>query len=137
MNHNEFNAATASDQEVFDYAMNHLRTARAMATRTQLGCSPTCAYRGDNGTMCAFGVFIWDDEYSLSFEGCDAYGVARQIERLANLSDTRYALFNALQYLHDQYLPEYKASFSSYAARFEHQAASVALRFGLIYTPPA
>lgn len=50
----------ATPQEVFDQVVSHLRE-QGRQSRKSLG--DECAYRGDNGLMCAAGCLIADDEY--------------------------------------------------------------------------
>jgi len=52
-------------QEIFDKIAIHL-----IKQNKQSYCDKTsnCAYRGDNGLMCAAGILIPDDEYKPEFE---------------------------------------------------------------------
>lgn len=58
-------------QEMFNLAARHLLTqnAKSIATPSYI---TQCAYRGREGRMCAFGIFIPDDIYSPRMEGCVA-----------------------------------------------------------------
>jgi hypothetical protein len=60
---------TMTEQEVFDKVAEHLLTQNAQS----LGPSSTkpngmCAYRGNNGLMCAAGCLIPDDKYKTKME---------------------------------------------------------------------
>jgi hypothetical protein len=52
-------------QELFDVSAAHLLKQRARSVSP----SGRCLYRGPNGTMCAVGVLISDDNYNLRLEG--------------------------------------------------------------------
>lgn len=56
----------ATEQEVFDQAVNHLLTQNEKSMSDVIEYS--CAYRGLNGLKCAAGCFISDEEYNSSFE---------------------------------------------------------------------
>lgn len=51
-------------QEIFDKVAEHLATQKRPSLR-----SSGCAYRGDEGRKCAFGIFIPDADYTKDFEG--------------------------------------------------------------------
>lgn len=57
-----------------------------------------CVYRGPNGTKCAVGHLITDDEYSEEMESAKASDVAKHIERFY---DHRFFL-QELQHCHDK-----------------------------------
>jgi hypothetical protein len=52
-------------QETFDMIVTHLRQ-QGYAAKDQHN---HCAYRGKNGSKCAAGCLIEDDEYHISYEG--------------------------------------------------------------------
>lgn len=109
-----------TNQQIFDKVATHLLKQGAKSQQ-HTGEQPTCAYRGENGMMCAVGCLIKDEDYRPAFEG---YGVAAipnykeqcnfDVKFLAdalskaeidvNSSDT-VLLLSELQQLHDQTAP--------------------------------
>jgi hypothetical protein len=90
-----------NQQEIFDKVASHLITQGVKATYRRSGGYPSCAYRGDNGTMCAAGCLIPDEEYNPEFEGIPWMGVRHDIPSLASLTDKDHALIISLQGVHD------------------------------------
>ncbi len=98
----------ATAQEVFDQVAKHLLTQmkKSVAKRTAESASDSkdyCMYRGFDGTKCAAGCLISDDEYKLEFEN----------HNWLHLSSTNYLvpeehcyLITKLQNIHDCYEPE-------------------------------
>ena len=80
-----------TEQEIFDFVVDHLQTqnCKALDDRT------ACRYRGPNGTMCAAGCLITDDEYDPQIEGKTVYSV--KISRISN----QLGLVRLLQCVHD------------------------------------
>ena len=63
---------TRSDRaEIFNYVIDHLRKQgeRSILAEVEHAGTLVCAYRGDEGTMCAVGALITDDEYQFHWEG--------------------------------------------------------------------
>ena len=63
---------TKTAQEVFDFVANHLFTQGVQAMGVQkdmIGSTPICLYRGPEGTKCAVGAMIPDEEYEPEMEG--------------------------------------------------------------------
>ena len=60
---------TRSDRsEIFNYVIDHLRKqGERVAARWR--CTPIRAYRSSEGTMCAVGALITDDEHQFRWEG--------------------------------------------------------------------
>ena len=94
-----------NQQEIFDKVASHLITQGVQATYRPLinqGDSyPSCAYRGDNGTMCAAGCLIPDEEYEKDFESLSWAMVAYKIPSLASLTSADHGLISTLQGVHD------------------------------------
>ena len=98
----------ATAQEVFDQVAKHLLTQmkKSVAKRAAESASDSkdyCMYRGFDGTKCAAGCLIADDEYKLEFEN----------HNWSHLSSTNYLvpkehchLIMKLQNIHDCYEPE-------------------------------
>ncbi len=61
-------------QEIFDFVATHLFTQGTAAVNK----SGACRYRGPDGTKCAVGALIPDDEYSVKMEGKSSLEVGRQ-----------------------------------------------------------
>jgi hypothetical protein len=90
-----------NQQEIFDKVASHLITQGVQAVRNRWVGYPSCAYRGDNGTMCAAGCLIPDEEYNPEFEGLPWMDVRPDIPSLASLTDKDHDLISSLQYVHD------------------------------------
>jgi len=92
-------------QEIFTYVLLFLRK-QEIASITP--GETTCAYRGENGSMCAVGCLISDDEYEVCFEGntfndlldYDDFPLS-VVKRLAKHA----SLLAELQHVHDNYMP--------------------------------
>lgn len=86
-----------SAQDIFDTVADHLLTQNQKAIDK---AGKICAYRGKNGTKCALGCLISDDEYSPSLEGHSFLAVKSSFPaRLHAHGD----LITALQNVHDFY----------------------------------
>jgi hypothetical protein len=94
-----------NQQEIFDKVASHLITQGVQATYRphpkQREAYSNCAYRGDNGTMCAAGCLIPDEEYNPEFEGLDWGEVGVEIPSLASLTFEDHDLISSLQSVHD------------------------------------
>lgn len=88
-------------QGIFNAVVRHLLKQNARSTRPGDTASGTiCAYRGDNGLMCAVGCLLPDDVYVLEMEGKGIYAnivFDRLPDRLSNHAD----LLGCLQRVHD------------------------------------
>lgn len=110
-------------QEIFDKVAKHLLHQKVKSYYNQNG---TCAYRGSNGTMCAVGCLITDEEYSPDMEGKTVGGLLswaryRAIERPMFYTEKERTLYKGLyerlashqgllielQEIHDGGSPEY------------------------------
>lgn len=110
-------------QEVFDKVVCHLRKQgeKSLSSQPPRGC----AYRGDQGKMCAVGCLISDYDYKTEFEGW-------KIEELTAYSSLKWmkefiSLLDDLQKVHDQ-SPSY---------RWEERLVNVAIKHTLSYVAPA
>lgn len=100
-------------QEIFDKSAVHLLTQgeRSTSEAAVEGGGNGCAYRGENGRMCAVGVLIPDDKYDPAIEGDGVYGISEVIEKCGIIEnrhrtlDTedgkRLDLMSELQKIHD------------------------------------
>lgn len=87
-------------QEIFTKVYRHLMKQKKKSTRVENSFAYTCAYRGDNGAMCAVGCLISDEKYTPSLEGRSVRNTAVQCA-----IPKRYAphidLLFGLQKIHD------------------------------------
>ena len=95
-----------NQQEIFDKVASHLITqgVRATSVKKSGGLqapNPTCSYRGDNGTMCAAGCLIPDEEYDIDFEGCPWVVICKKIPSLSSFTADDHILISSLQTTHD------------------------------------
>lgn len=93
--------AEATEQQVFDQVKNHLLTQNAVSK--EMGC---CLYRSSNGTKCAAGCLISDEEYvkivAGNWEGAPwSYLIARD-----TVPSTHASLIEQLQNIHDVHMVE-------------------------------
>ena len=84
-----------TNQEAFDKVCKHLLT---QMKPSKLG--PRCRYRGPEGTMCAIGCLIPDDEYNVDFEGHNIGGIRSSVKSLRELE---LSLLCDLQSVHDDF----------------------------------
>lgn len=128
--------ATMSLQEIFDFAVNHLRTQGVPSVTP--GDMGQCRYRGPNGTKCAFGAFISDAEYSPDMEGKTVFTLSRL--QKWDYSDDRLSLMWSLQQAHDDTQTTLDADGEpiegSYLVRLEESLIYVAKKHRLVYTAP-
>jgi hypothetical protein len=112
-------------QQIFDTVVNHLRQQKCQS----LSSTGHCAYRGKNGTKCAAGCIIADEEYVSAMENIaifallgGSYDFVPQslIERMG---DNKNLLWD-LQSIHDNFIPEF----------WEDQFSRIALHHKLIYS---
>lgn len=118
-------------QEIFDTVVNHLRQ---QGKRAYNDSEQMCMYRGPDGTKCAAGVFITDEEYRPDLEGktitalitSGPFSDKYYLPKLAALIGKYPELVLSLQSVHDQASVE----------NWENMLFEVANRFGLVYNPP-
>lgn len=90
------NQNTLTEQEVFTQVVTHLLTQGKPA----FDSTGQCAYRGTEGSMCAVGCIITDEEYNPGMEGQNVYdllGDGLFPERLRE----HVVLLGKLQNIHD------------------------------------
>lgn len=91
-------------QEVFDKAVGGLLTQGCQSLKG--GNKNECMYRGDNGTKCAVGHLIDDDNYRPNVEGHNIYAKEVQVALLASrvdiTDDEIFELLQSLQRIHDE-----------------------------------
>lgn len=88
-----------TSQEMFDTVARHLLTQGRRSLRGA-GPSAVCAYRGWDGTKCAIGAIIPDDEYDPIMEG-----ITVESMRVSTICRDTLPLAIRLQFVHDQIRP--------------------------------
>lgn len=103
----------ATAQEVFDQVARHLLTQGKKSTAENR--KESCMYRGFDGTKCAAGCLISDDEYKKMFENCKwSYLVSHN-----HIPGDHLILINRLQTIHDMKLVEdWKSNLNKLAHEF-------------------
>lgn len=97
--------------EIFEKVSNHLLTQNERSTTVLDGDGPlpSCAYRGDNGAMCAAGVLIKDEFYHPYIENetvASGRVVTALIKSGVNMNNIVIAkLLQSLQTIHDDHEP--------------------------------
>ena len=98
-------------KEIFTRVKHHLLTQGVQSvTQSPTGVKNRCLYRGPNGTKCAIGCLISDDQYLIGLEGKPAgrRAITMSIENSLEIDiDARAIMLLArLQDLHDTTKPE-------------------------------
>ncbi len=95
----------ATAQEVYSQVRKHLLTQGRKSERwrkdEQLRYIASCVYHSEDGTRCAAGCLIADEEYSESFEGASWGGLFHR----GWVPGTHCALIQRLQMIHDSLPP--------------------------------
>jgi hypothetical protein len=114
-----------TSQEVFDTVVNHLRKQGCKA-----GDDEGCLYRGPNGTKCAAGILIHDDEYLPGIEGGQIFVLLgdsyREYYAFWDRLSPHKSLISELQYVHDEHVVH----------DWETDFKAIASNHSLIYMPP-
>ena len=84
-----------NNQEAFTLARDHLLKQCARATNL----SGSCRYRAADGTRCAIGVLIPDDEYDSTIE---AQSIEEIFDKVPALQDLDVDMLTSLQVVHDE-----------------------------------
>lgn len=108
---------TATAQEVFDQAVNHLRVQGKRSALDPLVLSESCLYRSEDGLKCAAGCFIADDEYEPEMEG------KSWIHEM--FPEAHRDLIQSLQTIHDH----------NHINKWEMKFEELAKEYNLEYTP--
>lgn len=122
-------------QEIFDKVLTGLR-AQAIASISET--SNGCRYRGKNGTMCAAGMLVTDEEFDPKWEGRSVDDLSMRCWWPARLIDD-VPLARALQTAHDSAMPRFPRKENPdlhdlRINRWEELMAGVAKEFNLNYT---
>ena len=89
-----------NQQEIFDKVATHL-IAQGKQSLSWIDTHLSCAYRGDEGAMCAAGCLIPDGEYDPVFEGMPWNCIWKEVPSFANASLEVHNLIGSLQEVHD------------------------------------
>lgn len=114
----------ATEQEVFDQVVNHLRAQGKQSSNSE----GICAYRGEHGLMCAAGCLIANDEYHPNM---DYFGQGRDWDSLVadgEVPRDHENLIKRLQNAHD-----IAASDDVWLTRVEQKLKQIAIDFKLEY----
>lgn len=91
-----------TQQETFEKVVNHLLTQGVLATED--GTNKTrCMYRGHNGTKCAIGCLITDEEYKPSMEGLGITEIRGKYIFPTSITKHSGHFLSVLQSLHDNH----------------------------------
>lgn len=115
-----------TEQEFFDTAALHLLKQGTRATfplddSTDLTQRLTCAYRAPDGTKCAIGCFITNEQYDPKMEDNSAAAVQNEyrLPQFTNLKMTYDSIVEKMQSLHDYESPaEWRAKLKALGDRF-------------------
>lgn len=127
-------------QEAFDTMVAHLRRQGKPSVLTGGSSRIYCAYRGADGSKCAVGCLIPDDDYKPSFERLTIVGFGQLRLDLTNVQVN--FLSDAQHSLHDQPFNEgrdnspFVSGGPTFLTLMERGAEQLAARYNLIYTPP-
>ena len=122
-----------NNQEAFDKVLKHLREQGKAAVRVAVASDGTkneeCCYRGPDGTMCAVGCLIPDEEYDSELEGMAVDQIPQHLmpKSLRGLDED---LLCSLQTVHDYFLR------TQGVHDWEKYMSRIAERYILKYTPP-
>ena len=109
-------------QQVFDKVARHLLKQNKKSL-IQSGAGATCAYRGNDGLMCAVGCLIPDDQYNPGMELLPVTSLVLRHGGLPVICDViapHAYLLDELQDVHDREEPElWRKGLLAVAAEFE------------------
>lgn len=99
-----------------------------------------CKYRGPNGTSCAVGCLLTDEEVGEGEDSLDSLPIATVLQvqlagRLPERLKPHAVLLRELQIAHDMYLPSIDHQDLSLKS-WERSMKDTAMIHNLIYTPP-
>lgn len=101
------------NQAAFDKVVRHLRKQGEPSYQAD---GESCAYRGEDGRMCAVGCLIPDEQYSLSLEDRTVAYVMMGVPALSGLS---HGMLDDLREVHDNLDPDdWEAGLRSVAADY-------------------
>lgn len=83
-------------QEAFNIMVPHLLTQRCRATRNGI-----CRYRGDDGTKCAVGVLITDEQYAKTMPAGSLEWGLKPVTKLIGMAPEDAGFLRTVQRVHD------------------------------------
>lgn len=101
---------TQTNQKVFKDIVLHLLTQKIQSKIIKMSGHLGCSYRGANGTSCAVGCLIPDEQYVYTMERCPtAYSLFNEYplfkqhfeEKYGEITDDTIELLEILQNIHD------------------------------------
>lgn len=126
-----------NEQEIFDKVVNHMRKQGHPSIE-----SGTCAYRTEDGSMCAVGCLITDEVYAVYGSKIEGHGVINSLVLEAldisgiDVFKAGTGIFGLLSCLQDAHDSEPSPDeVRSYMEIFEDKAKIIANEFNLVYTP--
>ena len=124
-------------QQEFDAVVAHLYKQGFPAKMGSTSATSYCAYRGDNGAMCAVGCRIPDEKYSSKMEGNSLGDLLQYLPGAFTDEIVAYAtMFSKLQEVHDQWdFTGYDASMT-WEEYLDVKFPEVAEEFNLTFTKP-
>jgi hypothetical protein len=90
----------ATAQQVFDQGVRHLLTQGKKSTTITEDGARICAYHNQDGTRCAAGCFISEDEYDSTIEGESWLGLSTHCSKIP---DNHNGIIDRLQDTHDHW----------------------------------
>ena len=97
-----------NNQSAFEKMVKHLEKQQwKRSENTNEEGDTTCAYRGEDGKMCAVGCLIPDEEYQVSFDEGEGLNVSGIIDDVVVLGEISESLLNAMQRFHDNKMSVY------------------------------
>jgi hypothetical protein len=94
----------ATREEIFDHVEKHLKSQGCRSLLPDGHITGYCAYRGEEGRMCAVGCLIGDDEYTSALEHLSVVELSPPSPRPVTLPDRllpHVSMLKALQNFHD------------------------------------
>ena len=125
-----FSFMNLTHQEIFDKVADHLFTQKCKCTKDNV-----CLYRGDDGTKCAAGCLITDEEYKPAMERKSISALMipppQSIEYGENSNPTTMVgLVQKLQHIHDGY----HINYGDWNTYMNKELSLLAERAGLKFT---
>jgi hypothetical protein len=114
-------------QETFEFVARHLF---AQGHKAVGGQREKCMYRGNDGSMCAVGCLIPDDDYSRGMETLTAAALIKQFgDRLPSFLKRQVRLLGDLQSVHDNGPTPFTTEYLREALRLVGSSHSLKTKF--------
>ena len=103
-----------SNQQILDFVMPKLLSQGCKSKKPDEKVH--CAYRGANGTKCAIGFIMSDEEYNVK---CEGWSVNKVLNYLNIPTLIKCSFLKALQYVHDDNkVEDWPEAFKNLAAKY-------------------